>query len=571
MEWYIIDGIGPFFKQVDQEVINWSKAPFEHLESNGLLLPERCQQIADDFKRFCTHAAAAGYNAVTLDDVAHLCLFPFYPASLKQKIESYRHLYEKLFAIASEANLRILITTDLLFFNQYIEKNIDQTDLQLRNFAANCCRQVLERFPVIAGIIFRIGESDGLDVGGDFTSRLIIHRPVQARAMLQTLIRLFEELDRQLIFRTWSVGVGRIGDIIWNHHTFDQVFSGLESPNLIISMKYGASDFFRFLPLNRLFFRCPHRKIIELQTRREYEGFGEYPSFVGWDYEAYRNQLVGAQNMVGISVWCQTGGWSGFRRLTWLDNSSVWTEINTFVTARIFRQGLSADQAIQQYYREHVHHHQWLPLKELLKLSDEVIKELLYIDEFANRSIYFRRLRVPPLIHVYWRHIIVSHFMRKLLRCYVSNGPEKVKQGQAALLKIDRMIELARQLNMPTDGLYFQRDTFELLATVRAYYFLPYSEELIEHLKTLRDQYEARYPEPRYSLQLDTNRMLLRRGHLALLLRILFRGEHGYRLFDRVILLNLLSLIYPLIKRLRCKIFPDFASGSAMGIDTIFK
>lgn len=35
MELFIIDGIAPFFRGCDQDVINWSKAPFAHLELDG--------------------------------------------------------------------------------------------------------------------------------------------------------------------------------------------------------------------------------------------------------------------------------------------------------------------------------------------------------------------------------------------------------------------------------------------------------------------------------------------------------------------------------------------------------
>lgn len=42
-----------------------------------------------------------------------------------------------------------------------------------------------------------------------------------------------------------------------------------------------------------------------------------------------------------------------------------------------------------------------------------MIKELLYIEDFASRQMFFRRLRVPLLVTVYWRHIVANHFMRK--------------------------------------------------------------------------------------------------------------------------------------------------------------
>jgi len=570
MDLFLIDGAPPFFRGYDRDVINWSKIPFSHLENGAGLDSDRCDQIKIDFHAFCTKAAEAGYNAITLDDLAHLCSFPFYSDELRLKIEAYRSLFRELFKMAAAAGMKVFITTDLLFLNKAIEQNIGLHAKSLRRFAAHACRQVLDEFPAIGGVVVRIGEADGLDVEGDFHSRVVIRSPRQARKMIQALLPVFEEFDRQLIFRTWSVGVGRVGDIIWNPDTFDKVFQGLESDHFIISMKYGASDFFRFLPLNRLFFRGRHRKLIEFQARREYEGFGEYPSFIGWDYEKIRNQLVG-QNIAGISVWCQTGGWSGFRRLTWLDDNAVWNEINAFVTVRLFRDGLSADQAIQKYHRDHFGNPNWRPLQELLKLSDEVIKELLYIEDFASRRMYFRRLRIPPLVTVYWHHIVANHFMRKFMRCYVSNGQKTIEQGYHSLGKIKRMKVLAAELGLPAEDLQFQYDSFAIMATVREYYFMDFTDEIARRLGKLTDAYEAKYDKPRYTVLLDFSRVNLRKDHLRLILKLLFRGEHGYRLFDRIVTLNMLALFYPLLKRFSKKVVPEFASESAMGFDSIFK
>ena len=108
------------------------------------------------------------------------------------------------------------------------------------------------------------------------------------------------------------MGAYAIGDLIWNPGTFRKVFDSIDSPSLVISMKYGESDFFRYLPLNPNFLESGHKKIIEFQARREYEGFGAYPSFVGWDIEDLLLQLQDAQNVIGASVWCQTGGWGNF-------------------------------------------------------------------------------------------------------------------------------------------------------------------------------------------------------------------------------------------------------------------
>jgi hypothetical protein len=68
-------------------------------------------------------------------------------------------------------------------------------------------------------------------------------------------------------------------------------------------LKYGDADFFRYLALNPLFFHGRQRKLIELLTRREDEGMGEYPSFVGWDYARDLADLAaGGSNLVAATA-----------------------------------------------------------------------------------------------------------------------------------------------------------------------------------------------------------------------------------------------------------------------------
>jgi hypothetical protein len=570
---FIIDGIGPFFRNNERKEINWSKIDFSDLDASGSIPSERLSQIETDFRLFTARAAAMGYNAVTLDDLAHLTPTPLYPDELSRKIEQYRTLYRTLFTIAVESGLKVFITTDLLFFNPSIEQQIGNNPKKTERFAAESCRAFFTDFPDAAGIIFRIGESDGVDVKGDFQSRIVLKTPAQAHRMLKALLPVFEEHGRLLIFRTWTVGISKLGDLIWNKKTFHQLFDELHSPNLIISMKYGESDFFRYLPLNQLFFESDHRKLVELQCRREYEGFGRFPSFTGNDYEKIRSQLISVRNMAGISVWCQTGGWSGFRCLTLLEPTGIWNEINTFTTLRIFRDNISAAQAVQAFCKERLRSGEWIRLHELLILSERVVKTLLYIDEFATRQIFFRRLRLPPLIAVYWKHILVSHLVRKILRCYISAsaGRELVRTGYRALKNIRRMKELAGELELPQECFDFQYDTFRIIAAARAYYFLPHPERTLILLKKMKANYEAKWPEPHYSVLIDPKPFPLRRTHLKRLIKIVFRHRPGYRLLDRLLAVTLYSVLGPLVRRANRRIFPDFAQEQAMGIDSVFK
>jgi hypothetical protein len=69
MEIILIDGFGPFFRGYTKQRINWSKIPFVDLANADA---ERWTQIKTDLQQFVRQITAQGYNAVTLDDVAHL-------------------------------------------------------------------------------------------------------------------------------------------------------------------------------------------------------------------------------------------------------------------------------------------------------------------------------------------------------------------------------------------------------------------------------------------------------------------------------------------------------------------
>ncbi|MDZ4198169.1 MAG: hypothetical protein U1E27_02685, partial [Kiritimatiellia bacterium] len=69
---FLLDAIGPFFRGYHEKRINWSKIPFRSIETDGRIAPDRAAQIRVDFTRIADSAAALGFTALTLDDVAHL-------------------------------------------------------------------------------------------------------------------------------------------------------------------------------------------------------------------------------------------------------------------------------------------------------------------------------------------------------------------------------------------------------------------------------------------------------------------------------------------------------------------
>lgn len=570
MNLFLVDGIGPFLRQCNHRRINWSKISFECLESGDGLDPIKFRQIKHDFYTFIQKTSSLGFNAVTLDDVAHLSVQPEYAESLKQTIVSYRKAYVELFDIAEEFGMDVYLTSDVMFYpvdkGTVVsgDKGIQEPSLPM------VLSDIFESFPQVRGVILRIGECDGVDVRERFRSKLTLKTPEQAHTLIKELLPLFEKYNRKLVFRTWTVGAHRVGDLIWNRNTFDRVFSGIESPNLIISLKYGESDFFRYIPLNKLFFHSNHQKIIELQARREYEGSGQYPSFVGWDYEQYIRQLDGAENVIGAWIWVQTGGWSVFKRITYIDSGAIWNEINAFVTMCLVKDSMGTEEAVRLFSLEQLKNPDWCKLLVFLRLSDEVIKELLYIDQIARQKLFFRRVRVPTLLSVFWDQIMINHSMRKLLRCLVKNPDEIMCQSYTALRKISVMKKLAAELELPVDDIDFLYDTFEILAVAREYYFGDFGMQITDRLEELNKAYKMKY-STRYTLRMDFTPFKFPRRRIGLLLLLWMRKRRGYRMVDRVLMIKLLAWFSPVFFIARHKANSVLLKNRAMGIDTIFK
>jgi len=567
---FILDAIGPFFRSLPPGRNNWSKIPFNHLEVNGRVDLSRFTAIRADVKQVCEKAAEFGFNAISLDDVAHLIDHPSYSPGLRERIQAYQEEFTKLFEIANSCGLQIYLTTDIMFFDASLKETLGRDHARIIAFLKQAIHDLFTRFPHVSGIISRIGESDGLDVKGDFHSKLVIRNPRDARRYLDELLPVFEQHDRTWVFRTWSVGAYRIGDLIWNRDTFRETFDHIDSRHLILSIKHGESDFFRYLPPNKQFFRGRLPKIIELQARREYEGAGQYPSFIGTDYEFIRDQILGKANIAGVMVWCQTGGWTRFSRLSFLDPEAVWNEINTWVSIRLFRDGVSAADAIESWRLRYAAHMDSKKLIRFLMLSSSVVQRLLYVEEYACKKVYFRRLRIPPQLSVFWDHILINHSMRQVLRCFVSDGESMIGQGRQALADIDEMRQLAAELSLSVKDVEFMRDTFEILALAREYYFREFTPATAARLTELRARYRARHAL-RYSVHLDFKPARIKSRRLRMYFRILFREKRGYRLIDRIFTVRILSWMYPVLRKAGKRFLPDFSHEQAMGIDTLFK
>lgn len=547
--------------------VNWSKIIFTDLPEDDFFW----EKLRADFTHLADQVQEMGYTAVTLDDLAHLTTHPWHDAETNRRIAFFAEEFARLFEILAERDLEAWVTTDVLSLSPAAVAKVGDDHGARSAFYLDLVRRFFARFPGVTGLILRIGESDGLDVRDSLRSHLHLETPRQTNEFLRELLPVTDALGKKVVLRTWTVGAHRIGDLIWHRGRLGDTLRGLDSPNFILSMKPGESDFFRHLPLNRAFFEYEGPKILELQARREYEGAGEFPSFLGFDLQQTYEEMAEVKNLVGVSVWAQTGGWHRFKRLAFLDKEAFWIELNARVAVDIFHKKKMPEESL----RGLVGAEKAADAVEFLSHADDVMLTLYYIPEFARLQLYFRRVRIPPLLHLYWDSLFIHAPIRKLLRHFVRDHEAALRQSEEAMARFPRMIELAEKLDWPVVDVRFMRDTCAMIALAREYYFSDFDPDIVPRIEAAKKEYKKAWPHEkraRYRMKTDFAPPKLKRRTISWATRILLRDKRGYRpLRDHFFTLNVLSICYRLLKTRSKKAFPKFIRKSAMGIDTLFR
>jgi hypothetical protein len=363
---------------------------------------------------------------------------------------------------------------------------------------------------------------------------------------------------------------------MWHTTTLRKLLKNITSDALILSMKHGDSDFFRYLDLNPNIIECPVPTIVEFQAKREYEGAGEFPAFIGNEHARIRDQLLDLPHICGISVWCQTGGWLPFRRLTFLEPEGIWNAINTAITAHLFNHPQSTPMdAVLAWAKSSGHSGAPEKLHELLEKSEFIMNHLWYISGYAEKNLYFRRVRIPPLMWIYWDSVFVNFPVRRIFKHLVSDKQRALDEAAASEKLLGEMIELAQPAGVPVGDLHFLQDTGTVLAAARRYYFTSFSQERVDEVTAAKRAYKQNWPKggarSRFKIKVSFKHFDIGRRKLSILFALVFRKSRRYRILDRVILLNLLSFVYRVFQKRRSKLFPKFARKRAMGVDVVFK
>ena len=137
-----------------------------------------------------------------------------------------------------------------------------------------------------------------------------------------------------------------------------------------------------------------------------------------------------------------------------------------------------------------------------------------------------------------------------------------------------RMVDLARQAQLPSDDIEHMRDFFQLVLLARGYYFLPFDETLVKRIRAEKETYKRRWPKEarqRYRIRVSFEPFPVKRRTLAIAASLLLRRTRGYRWLDHMVILPLSGIAFRMLRPRDPSNIPKFLRKSAMGLDSLFK
>ncbi|MCU7727778.1 hypothetical protein ODJ79_29010 [Actinoplanes sp. KI2] len=439
----------------------WSKGTDYSLNTDivtGTLLPRApwvdraaVDRVAAQFRQFIDHSVAQGYNGVVVPGFLEYVTFgkAVYPAGDPHiaRAQAMVQAFAPVFGYAAEMGVRVYFLTDMLALSGPLDAYLTKQNDPWPIYQAGL-RELFASMPFAAGLMIRVGEGGSAyhAPGWDYYSRIAVTTPEKVRAMLTALLAVAAEGDRDIIFRTWTVGVGAVGDLHTNPESYEKVLGGLHDPHLIVSTKFTLGDFYGHLPLNTTFGVGDQRRIVEFQGRREFEGFGSLPNdLTALHASALRQLLAENPRIEGVWLWTQDGGPLKAGPMTLYLRTGFWQlyDLNAYAMARLAGQpdadpaGITADWVRQTFSADPA---TATAVGHMFAMSREAITKGLYLTPYADNSVKALGLEPPPMMWIFEWDIVTGD--SAVLDSIYAIGRDRVDETIAAG---DRAIALADQ------------------------------------------------------------------------------------------------------------------------------
>jgi hypothetical protein len=450
----LADLSGPFFDP-HKPFRNWSSFPFTQLDQPQAPYVDEAQ-LDWGVKRAIAHLHALqqqGYTGVVVDNLAHLVTLERAGAPADnpthRRAVIYRRAFTRLFNAAAGLGLEVYVTSDMQWATpelRHVAGPLHPDNPRLAKLNRLALRELFSAFPQVRGVMVRVGEAGGAhNQDAAYTGHMIYTTPAALRSLIGTLLPVAEAHDRLLIVRTWSVGIGELGDLICSPERYHAVFNGFTSPHLLVSIKHGPADFFRLLPPNPTIGLPGPRQIVELQIRREYELFGLAPSSVATLHQAAIQRAVASPQVVGIWAWNSTGGWGGGTATLGATGWNLWTELGSALTAALAQEpGLDSEAFVRTWLAARLADPAYAQAAANLYLaSAELLENGWYFGKLPHAATRLGSLHLAPLLWVWWMRPTAALPIWAYLTSAIGDPLTALAASRAAR---DAAIEFADQL-----------------------------------------------------------------------------------------------------------------------------
>jgi hypothetical protein len=509
-EFVLIDALSPFYDEARPAPRSWAM-PFAHMDlaEPPYVAHAHMERAVGRFGEYCAYVASLGYTGVTLGNLIHLATFDRVPdgpravypegSPFRIRAEQYKAYYRRCVDIAHEHGLRVVLDTDFPAFTPPLLRWLGPLGASPANERIYVAYRaaIAELFDEVGAdaLSVRIGEGGGAydEQRTGYASSVAVRTVADCRRVVSELLSAVEADNartggaRHLLFRTWTIGLGEIGALHTSPALYDRVFSPFYGhPALVTLIKHVAMDFFQYVPRNPTIGVGGLRQVVEVQARREFEGFGLFPNYRGPAFEEDMRVFRGQPQFAGVSVWTTNGGfWLRAPIFYHAHGPDEWIDLNAWAYARMVKDAtLTPRRAAEE----------WAALRglapddaaraaDILMRSADVVRRGMYVGGFAStpRALFGLDV-IPTMMWFWWTRPVGAYGVQSMIfRAVKDDIAGCIAEGAGALADAERMLADARRLPESAlrarlvESLGFERSLLSVLAAYRRVFLRHYA------------------------------------------------------------------------------------------------
>ncbi len=481
---------------------------FEDLitENPPFLDPKAYQRIGNELDNYVSRMQSFNINGIVFPAFLELVSFDdwkeganIYPDNDPYKL---RHLalqkgFGDWMGEIRQKGMDVYLYTDMVALTPPLEKylikkygKLDPESAEFWKVFQVACEELFTRLPDVSGIMLRIGEAGTIynKPGWDYYSELLVRTDKSVERMLTAFLQAAEKYNKKIIFRTWSVGVGQIGNMHTNPETYQRVLGNIQSDNLIVSTKYSRGDFYSWLPFNETLKQGSHRRIAEFQLRREFEGLNAFPNFMGPLYQKALIDFASTNtNFDGVWLWTQEGGplRAGPMSIYPFHGFNLMTDLNVYAVGQLVNNPAADLEKITREWAGLTFGSDTVMQKTLAGVmmnSHQTTQKGLYISEFAKYDVRALGLEPPPMLWIFEWDIVggspsvfsnIYFIAKDHLDVAIAEGYEAAEEAGRMLASVEsagsRITRNEEQFKKLEASIAYEKNLFTTLAHFRKY------------------------------------------------------------------------------------------------------